>query len=91
MENSKSSTEEALDESMPPRQRLRHQEDATRDLGRMDLHLDTLQDAPIVSEHRADSAQPPRLSSSTIHRPLPRYPRKQINNDDLIASIDQVG
>ena len=22
---------------------------------------------------------------------LPRYPRKQIDNDDLIASIDQVG
>ena len=23
--------------------------------------------------------------------PLPRYQRKQINNDDLITSIDQVG
>ena len=34
---------------------------------------------------------PPRSSSSTIHCPLPRYPRRQINNDDLIASIDQVG
>ena len=22
---------------------------------------------------------------------LPRYPRKRLNNDDLIASIDQVG
>ena len=30
-------------------------------------------------------------SSPTIRRPLPRYPRRQINNDDLIASIDQVG
>ena len=36
--------------------------------------------------------EPPlRSLSSTIHRPLPRYPRRQINNDDLIASIDQVG
>ena len=34
---------------------------------------------------------PPRLPSSTTHRPLPRYQRRQINNDDLIASIDQVG
>ena len=25
------------------------------------------------------------------HHPLPRYQRRQINNDDLIASIDQVG
>ena len=25
------------------------------------------------------------------HRPFPRYQRRQINNDDLIASIDQVG
>ena len=36
------------------------------------------------------SEPPLRLSSSTIHRPLPRYQRRQINNDDLIASIDQV-
>jgi len=32
---------------------------------------------------------PSRSLSPTIHRPLPRYPRRQINNDDLIASIDQ--
>ena len=37
------------------------------------------------------SELPSRSSSPTIHRPLPRYPRRQINNDDLIASIDQVG
>ena len=37
------------------------------------------------------SEPPLRSSSPTIHRPLPRYPRKQIDNDDLIASIDQVG
>ena len=75
MENGKRSAEEAFDGSMSPRQRLRHQEDAT-------------QDAPIVLDHRADSAQLSRLSSSTIHRLLPCYPRKQIDNDDLIASID---
>ena len=34
---------------------------------------------------------PPRSLSPTIHRPLPRYQWRQINNDDLIASIDQVG
>ena len=34
---------------------------------------------------------PPRLPSSTTRRPLPRYQRRQINNDNLIASIDQVG
>ena len=33
----------------------------------------------------------PRSPSSTTRRPLPRYQRRQINNDDLIASIDQVG
>ena len=31
------------------------------------------------------------MSSPTTHRLLPRYLRKQINNDDLIASINQVG
>ena len=37
------------------------------------------------------SEPPPRLPSLTTHRPLPHYQRRQINNDDLIASIDQVG
>ena len=37
------------------------------------------------------SEPPPRSSSPTIRRPLPRYPRRQIKNDDLIASIDRVG
>ena len=49
MENGKRSAEEALDESVPPRQRLHHQEDATRDLGRMDLYLNALQDVLAVS------------------------------------------
>ena len=34
------------------------------------------------------SEPPLRSSSSTIRRPLPCYPRRQINNDDLIASIN---
>ena len=32
----------------------------------------------------------PRSLSTTTHRPLPRYQRRQINNDDLIESIDRV-
>ena len=32
-----------------------------------------------------------RLPSSTTHRPLPHYQKRQINNDDLIESIDRVG
>ena len=37
------------------------------------------------------SKLPLRSPSSTTRRLLPRYQRRQINNDDLIASIDQVG
>ena len=58
MENGNRSTEEALNESVSPHRRLRHQEGATRD-------------APIVLEHRADSAQLLGSSSSTIHRQSP--------------------
>ena len=36
------------------------------------------------------SEPPPRSLSPTIRRPIPRYQRRQINNDDMIASIDQV-
>ena len=57
MESSKRSAEEALDESMPPHQCLRHQENVTRDLGRMDFHLNALQDTLIISEHGANSTQ----------------------------------
>ena len=32
-----------------------------------------------------------RSPSSTTRCPLPRYQRRQINNDDLIESIDRVG
>jgi len=37
------------------------------------------------------SEPPPRSPSSATRRPLPRYQRRQINNDDLIVSIDRVG
>ena len=37
------------------------------------------------------SEPPLRWPSSTTRRPLARYQRRQINNDDLITSIDQVG
>ena len=37
------------------------------------------------------SELPLRSSSPTTRCLLPRYPRKQIGNNDLIASIDQVG
>ena len=33
----------------------------------------------------------PRSPSPTTRRPLPRYQRRHINNDDLIESIDRVG
>ena len=76
MENNKRSAEEALNGSTSSRQRLHRQEGAT-------------QDAPIVPEQKADSAQPLGSSSAPIHRQLPRYPRRQIDNDDLLASIDR--
>ena len=50
--------------------------------------------APITPTHATIdliSELPLRSPSSTTRRPLPRYQRRQINNDDLIASIDQVG
>ena len=78
MENGKRSAKEAFDGSVSPRQSLRH-------------HKDVTQDAPIILEHSADSTQLPRSSSSMIRRPLPWYPRKRIDDDDLIASIDRAG
>ena len=57
MESGKRPTEEALDESMPPHQRLHHQENATRDLGQTNFHLNALQDAFITLKHGANSTQ----------------------------------
>ena len=76
MENSKRSAVEALNRSASSRQRLHRQEGASWY-------------APIVLEQRADSAQPLGSSSAPIHRQLPRYPRRRIDNDDLLASIDR--
>ena len=76
MENSKRSTEEALNGSASLRQRLHRQEGATWA-------------APIISKQRADSVQPLGSPSAPIDRQLPRYPRRQISNDDLLASIDR--
>ena len=76
MENSKRSVEEALNGSASSRQRLYHQEVATWD-------------DPIVPEQRDDSAQPLGSSLAPIRCQLPHYPRRQIDNDDLLASIDR--
>ena len=75
MENNKRSVEEALNGSTSSCQHLHRQEGATWG-------------APIVPEQRADSAQPSGSSSALIRRQLPRYPRRQIDNDDLLASIN---
>ena len=76
MENSKRSAEEALNGSASSRQRFHRQEGATWD-------------APIVPKQKADSTQLLGSPSAPIRRQLPRYPRRQIDNDDLLASIDR--
>ena len=76
MENSKRSAGEALNGPASSRQRLHRREGAT-------------QDVPIVLEHRVDPAQPSRSSSTLICRQLPNYSRRQIDNVNLIASIDR--
>ena len=76
MENNKRSAEEALNGSTSSRQRPRRQEDASWG-------------APIASDQRANSAQPLGSSLASIRRPLPRHSRRQISNNDLLASIDR--
>ena len=78
MENSKRSAEGAPDGSTSSLQRLRCQEGVARD-------------APTALGYRADSVRPLGSSSSTIHYQLPCYPRRQIDNDDLLAAIDSHG
>ena len=63
IESGKRSAEEAFNGSVSPRQRLHHQEGVT-------------QDAPILSEHRADFAQLPRSSSLMILPPTPLLPEE---------------
>ena len=76
MENSKRPAEEVLNGSASSCQRLHRREDATRDVS-------------TAPEHRVDLVQSLRSSSTLICRQLPSYPRRQIDNDDLIASIDR--
>ena len=53
--------------------------------------IDSAPTAPTPTTADPISELPPRSSSPTTHRLLPRYSRKLVGNDDLIASIDQVG
>ena len=76
MENSKRPTEEVLNGSTSSRQRLHRREGATRDVS-------------TAPEHKVDLVQSSRSSSTLIRRQLPSCPRRQINNDGLIASIDR--
>ena len=54
------------------------------------VQIDTAPITPTPATADPISEPPPRSSSPTIRRSLPCYPRRQINNDDLIASIDRV-
>jgi len=78
MENSKRSAEGALNGSASSRQRLHRQEGAAHD-------------APTASGYRADSVRPLGSSLSIVYCQLPCYPRRQIGNDDLLATIDSHG
>ena len=55
------------------------------------VQIDSAPITPAPATADLISEPPPRSLSPTISRPLRHYPRRQINNDDLIASIDQVG
>ena len=55
------------------------------------VQIDSAPTTPTPATADPIAEPPPRSSSPTIRRLLPRYSRKQVGNDDLIASIDQVG
>ena len=55
------------------------------------VQIDSAPITPAPAIANLISEPPLRSPSSTTHRPLPRYQRRQINNDDLIASINRVG
>ena len=78
MENSKRFIEEALNGAASSCQLLHHQEGVTHD-------------ALTASGHRVNSVQPSRFSSSIAHHQLPYYPRRWVDNDDLLTSIDRHG
>ena len=77
MENSKRLAEEVLNGFASSCQRLHRREGATRDVS-------------TAPEHRVDLVQSLRLSSTLIRCQLPSCPRRQIDNDDLIVSIDRI-
>ena len=76
METNKRPAEEVLNGFASSRQRLHRWEGATRDVS-------------TTPEHRVDLVQSLRSSSTLIRRQLPSCRRRQIDNDDLIASIDR--
>ena len=78
MENNKRFAEEAINGSASSRQCLYHREGITCD-------------TPTASGNRANSVRPLGSSSLTAHHQLPCYQRRQIDNDDLLASIDRHG
>ena len=78
MENSKKFAEEALNGPASWHQCLHRQEGTTRG-------------APTTSGDRTNSIRPLGSSSLTARRQLPCYQRRQINNNNLLASIDRHG
>ena len=78
MEKNKKFAEETLNGPTSSRLHLHHQEGTTCG-------------APTVSGNRTDSVRPLGSSSLIAHRQLPCYQRRQIDNDDLLASIDRHG
>ena len=55
------------------------------------VQIDSAPITPTPATTNPISEPPPRSPSSTTCHLLPRYQWRQINNDDLIASINQVG
>ena len=55
------------------------------------VQIDTASITPTPATTDPISEPIPRSPSAMTHRPLPRYQRRPINNDDLIESIDRVG
>ena len=78
MENSKRFPEKVFIGSASSRQRLRRQEGISRD-------------ASAASGNRADSVRPSGPSLSMACRQPPCHQMRWIDNDDLLASIDQHG
>ena len=55
------------------------------------MQIDSAPITPTPTTIDPISEPPLRSPPSTTRRPLSRYQRRQINNDDLITTIDQVG